>query len=603
MSERREPAAATALGPLPLVIGVTGHRDLREEDRQGLEDRVRSLFAELRARYPHTPLILLSSLAEGADRLAARVALERQVRLIVPLPMPRTLYEEDFKSTASRAEFDALLRQAERCFELRVRQGLDEEQLRANAEKRDPQYQEVGIYIAEHCHLLLALWDGVCTNAEGGTAQVVQYKLAGAPHRQAPHSQRSPLDPPDSGPVHQIVTPRRSHPETEGEPLSVRRLLPQRENREEPRRAYERIYERIEAFNRDSLALSAPLAAQQNQSKTFLLPGLNADTLPAALRSLVDCYAVADTLALHFQRRTHRTLLSLMAVIFSMALIFDVYSEMLKEFHWGHWVLLLYPIVWLISYACLYLPAKRGDHQNKHQDYRALAEGLRIQFFWSLAAVPDSVADHYLSKQRSELDWIRKALQLWKIGTDTEAAGETLSGLGDPLACLRQILTGWVEDQATWFARRARREHRNLERLERWVKGLVVLSMAMALTMAIGLLVPSFLPHSSKLAEAWEQFAHGAHGWMSLGITMPAVIGALLHGYSEKQALSEHVKQYDRMRVLFASARLRLREALEDGRLHEARHLLRELGREALAENGDWVLLHRQRPLEIPQAG
>ena len=148
-----------------------------------------------------------------------------------------------------------------------------------------------------------------------------------------------------------------------------------------------------------------------------------------------------------------------------------------------------------------------------------------------------------------------------------------------------------------------RREHRKLETLEGWVKGLVGLSTAMALITAVIMLVPSLLPHSSELAESWEHVAHHAHGWMALGITMPAVIGALLHGYSEKRALAEHVKQYDRMSVLFANAKQRLREALDAGRLHEARHLLWELGKEALAENGDWVLLHRQRPLEIPQAG
>lgn len=98
----REPVPA-----LPLVLGITGHRDLREEDREALEAFVGGVFTDLRARYPRTPLTLLSPLAEGADRLAARVALESGVRLIVPLPMPRELYERDFPT--SRAEFDRLL--------------------------------------------------------------------------------------------------------------------------------------------------------------------------------------------------------------------------------------------------------------------------------------------------------------------------------------------------------------------------------------------------------------------------------------------------------------------------------------------------------------
>jgi hypothetical protein len=104
--------AVSRLGPLPLVIGVTGHRDLREEDREALEAQVRGVFAELRVRYRDTPAILLTPLAEGADRLAARVALECNARLIVPLPMPRALYEADFQTPASLAEFDAILQRA-----------------------------------------------------------------------------------------------------------------------------------------------------------------------------------------------------------------------------------------------------------------------------------------------------------------------------------------------------------------------------------------------------------------------------------------------------------------------------------------------------------
>src|SRR5258708_13261016 len=82
----------------PLVIGVTGHRDLLAEDLEPLENKVRESLRSLQTQYPSTPIILLSPLAEGADRLAARVALEIGARLIVPLPMARSAYEQDFKS-------------------------------------------------------------------------------------------------------------------------------------------------------------------------------------------------------------------------------------------------------------------------------------------------------------------------------------------------------------------------------------------------------------------------------------------------------------------------------------------------------------------------
>ena len=55
------------------------------------------------------------------------------------------------------------------------------------------------------------------------------------------------------------------------------------------------------------------------------------------------------------------------------------------------------------------------------------------------------------------------------------------------------------------------------------------------------------------------------------------------------------------MSVLFDHACRRLDELLAAGDLAEAEALVPELGKEALAENGDWLLLHRDRPMEVPQ--
>src|SRR5580704_7116092 len=97
MKQRRPPQ----MGLLPLVVGVTGHRDLADEDSQDIVHQVSSLFATLRRSYPHTPIILLSSLAEGADRLVAHAALDCGAQLYAVLPMEAQLYERDFKSVQS----------------------------------------------------------------------------------------------------------------------------------------------------------------------------------------------------------------------------------------------------------------------------------------------------------------------------------------------------------------------------------------------------------------------------------------------------------------------------------------------------------------------
>src|SRR5262245_45324555 len=105
-------------GPLPIVIGIVGHRNLRAEDIPSLEQKVREFLQEMKDKYPSTALVLLSALAEGADRLAARVALDLGYRLVAPLPFPKEEYLKDFETAKSREEFENLLHRTDRWFAL-----------------------------------------------------------------------------------------------------------------------------------------------------------------------------------------------------------------------------------------------------------------------------------------------------------------------------------------------------------------------------------------------------------------------------------------------------------------------------------------------------
>jgi len=57
-------------------------------------------------------LTMISSLAEGSDRIAAQAALDLKMPLDVVLPCPRPRYEKSFEDDASRQEFGRLLGQA-----------------------------------------------------------------------------------------------------------------------------------------------------------------------------------------------------------------------------------------------------------------------------------------------------------------------------------------------------------------------------------------------------------------------------------------------------------------------------------------------------------
>jgi len=53
-----------------------------------LREAERHELSALKTRYPHTPMVALSPLGEGADQVVACVALEQGFDLMVPLPLP-----------------------------------------------------------------------------------------------------------------------------------------------------------------------------------------------------------------------------------------------------------------------------------------------------------------------------------------------------------------------------------------------------------------------------------------------------------------------------------------------------------------------------------
>src|SRR5512137_2838318 len=83
---------------VPLVVAVTGHRDLVASEIPRLRKMVREFLLRLRDAYPGRIVAVMSPLAEGADRLVAEEAITLRMPLHVPLPMPRGLYLRDFVS-------------------------------------------------------------------------------------------------------------------------------------------------------------------------------------------------------------------------------------------------------------------------------------------------------------------------------------------------------------------------------------------------------------------------------------------------------------------------------------------------------------------------
>jgi hypothetical protein len=205
--ERNEGRAA------PFVFGISGHRDLVPADRPELRRQLDIVFDSFCAAYPDRTYELLSPLAEGADRLAAEVALARGISLLVPMPMAQPEYERDFASDGSLDEFRRMLASASASWELGNPRELEASELPGIA-SRDQQYAAVGEYIAEKSNVLILLWDGQVNQKVGGTAWVKMRREELV--SRAPRDAAKVCRPGYLAMVH-IVTPRQRTMEISGE--------------------------------------------------------------------------------------------------------------------------------------------------------------------------------------------------------------------------------------------------------------------------------------------------------------------------------------------------------------------------------------------------
>lgn len=559
---------------LPLVIGVSGHRDLRPEDVEGLERGVTIILDEITETLPDLPVVLLSPLADGADRLVARLGLARGFALRVPLPMPIAEYETTFVDDASRKEFRELLERAEEVFEVAVSEVPDEWRTEARGNVRDEAYSAAGAYVVRHSQILIALWNGLDSGLAAGTGSVVRWALEGWTtgfERGAPG-----LDRGETALVAQLITPRRSNERTDGQPLAIRYRLPR--DVTELDQAWSTLRatcERLRAFNRDATRLAAtPGAAAASRP---LLDDTVAATLSPGLRRSLALFHAADALAIRYQRFSGRTIATLFVGALLAVGAFEAYSHVFTELLP---LLAAYAVLLAAAFA-LYGIARSREIEPRYLEYRALAEGLRVQIIWRLAGVGECVADQYLRRHRSEVQWIRIAILASGSAPEPRTGDASITRARIGVARER-----WVGAQREFYQRGAARSRHRRERWERAAR----IAFWLAVTVAMG----ELLVRATLRPEGFD--FHLVHG----GIALALVIAGLARGWSEKKGFAALARRYEAMATVFAGADRQIERASHEARVEDVQKLLREVGREALAENAEWLLLLRDHPMEVP---
>lgn len=548
----------------PLVIGVTSHRNLAPAEIEPIRARLRDLFAYLKAEFPGLSLVALSSLAEGGDQLFAAEALSAGARLVVPLPLPRDLYADDFQQPEVREAFDTLCARAD-IIRLPLLRSQSREALQTPGEARDRQYAKAGVFIASHSHILVAIWDGNDSGRLGGTGQIVKYYLHGTlpglieHHRQARHV----LGGGDEHLLYHIACSRQ-----EAVPSIAQGLVPLqtqwRTSSDASRPAempgdFHLMFRHMVAFNADCEKYRAHVEAACGRH----------DHEPVE-----ELFHFADWLAMHFQKRVLLALRITFTLAALMGIAFTFYAHLRAQDSMIYLFLLLFAVGGLVA-----ILARRREWHRKYLDYRALAEGLRIQSYWRKAGISKSTDhefahDNFLQKQNIELGWIRNVMRAMGLHPPVRPTLEALDA----------VIHEWVGEtgkcgQLHYFERKTL-ESTGLHHITEAI-GMVSLWAGIAISAFLAVFA-LHLPETTKTT-------------MVMVMGMLSIIAAVREAYAYRKADKELIRQYRFMERIFSGARAAIDRTQDPG---ERRDILRSLGDAALTEHAEWTLMHRERQVE-----
>ena len=559
-----------------LTIGVTGHRDLLADEVPALKEKVRDFFLKLESDFPDLDLQLISPMAEGSDRLVTDVALELGIELIVPLPMPQADYEKDFSSPAAVELFRDSLEKAQIIYLRTLSEAAGQQ---VTPQDRDRQYAQLGIFVSNHSQVLLALWDGKPSSATGGTASVVNYHLTAImPGYSMAEDSPNLLADNENDLVYHIVC---SRDRPDGQPQKGLQALKTAwitahfgfEPGQRMPLDYEIMLHRLQDFESDRAKYQSAI----DKEGADLLESAPDLELPLGTRAICEAHRVADWLAIHFQKRISAGLIVMHCMAVLIGLIFIVYSE----FDGFDFLVNFFLLAFLAGYILFKIGERRQWHR-KHLDYRALAEGLRVQFYWSLAGVIDVQSaefayDNFLQKQDVDLGWIRHVMRNVSLSRSRHQVPKE--------DWVDWVIEQWVGDESGQTGQLSYFRNKEQEKATRFRHTTYLGKISLWLGILIAIL----------LAVAGTDMSGFHRNLLLVLMGIFPLIAGVRDAYSHKKAEKELIKQYRFMFGILANAR-RLLDSSDD--IEFRRRVLRALGNAALEEDAEWILMHRERPLE-----
>jgi len=600
-----EPRAATGPPAIPFVlaVGVTGHRAevlaqgdvdrLRELVRETLiliEESGRSLLERERDCFAPGPVRLrfVSPIADGADQIAATLALELGWELQAIIPFSREQYRASLASDDARDRFDALLERSACLLEL---PGDPDDSLDA--------YIMTGRATVAHCDVLIAVWDGKPPRGRGGTGEVVQLALT-----RGTSIIHVPIDadkearvlwaafdptvvtvaddpgvarPLDRADVDALLTGLLMPPVDEQEQNFLKGFRRERLRHFRARIEYPLLLAAagVKSFKPKSYTDKYYAAQIHDEWERYRVGCAEAHNILAPIGVLEEAYSWADRLATLFAQ-TYRS-----GHIFNFVLGGVAVCLGLAAFMAPHLKLEEAVLEMLITIAII-LNAHIGTKQEWHRrwlDYRQLAERLRpmrtLKLLGIAAPDPPGTETNPIAKR-----WIE-----WYAGGIWRAMGCPSGSIDADCASrlARAIAAHEVEPQVSYHERHAEQIEKLDHRLEQVATGLFVATLIVS--------VATIIAYGANLA-----FVNTYGNWFTLVSAGFPALGTAVFGIRFQADFGG-----DAVRSMATSNTLRQidEELRKDVTLSRAADLAEQAGRIMLSDLDEWQLVNQQRDLSV----
>ena len=490
--------------------------------------------------------------------------------------------------------------------------------------------------IKNYCWLTIAAWDGV-PGKLSPVYQIVKGILSTADTRPDNYKLRFP----GNRPVFQIVLPDRAGtlPEIN---YTVREIYPhmletirktndnsgeddpwfsrsrfidptkKQKKKDSKRRNFVASAKKLKKFNKKIISFSKGVD-EETQNIYDLLPWHHHDKvrLPACvdIANLREIYY--DIISMHAQQKQKHQNIILLSIAFIGMFFFALYSDLeVKRFEF----LVGYLVFIAGAYLFYWIRIKGSSAHNRYLEFRALAEGMRVQCYWYASGINESVGDNYTVKFQKDMFWATQAFNAWYmtdflmkrngrgdkylnrkadssyVPNNDIIKAEWLGLLEDkdasgvynrvaPAGMPESAFKGSPE-QLKFYNKRMKsfdKENRKSKR------------RTIAVTIVVFLL-------TAALAVAVTVFDFKNDNWIVFAIS-------LLNYFLLFVTTNNSLNAYGELASKYSYCKLLMQKAVQDYEVDpgKAKQIFKQIGIEALEENAEWLMIKNDREPAVPQ--